>query len=231
MCQLISFFHRPDNGDISVAVLDDHSVTQKQLNLNENLWREGHYLPDGTIECRVIDADRKTQKECNERMRSRFPTFISFFNWCIEKTEQTEKFGGSLGLNGLTSAKFLTLPKTIGGYLGLDGLTSAKFLTLPKTIGGSLGLDGLTSAKFLTLPKTIRGSLYLWGLTSAKFLTLSKTIGGSLYLNGLTSAKFLTLPKTIGGYLGLNGDVRKEYEKNKAHQKRTHNTQSPKCKT
>jgi hypothetical protein len=30
MCQFISFFHRPDNGDIAVSVLDHHDATMKK---------------------------------------------------------------------------------------------------------------------------------------------------------------------------------------------------------
>jgi hypothetical protein len=120
VCQFISFFHRPDNGDISVKILDDHSGTKEKLNLDENLWREGHYLPDGTIECRVIDTDRVTEKDCNERMKGRFPTFISFANWCFGKNST---FTG-LDLSGLTSAAGLKLPSRIGGGLDLRGLTS-----------------------------------------------------------------------------------------------------------
>ena len=111
MCQFISFFHRPDNGDIAVAVLDGHSETQEKLKLNENIWREGHYLPNGDVECRVTDADKTTQEECNERLRSRFPTFLEFFVWCMKKTKQEEKYGGDLYLRGLTSAKGLVLPQ------------------------------------------------------------------------------------------------------------------------
>ena len=81
MCKMVSFWHNPINGDLAVYDLMNHSVTQKQLNLNEKVWREGHYLPDGTVECRVTDADRTTQEECNERLKNRFPTFMDFLNW------------------------------------------------------------------------------------------------------------------------------------------------------
>ena len=60
MCRLISFLHRPDNGDIAVYDLTSHSATQKKLNLSEPLWCEGHYLVNGEIVCRVMDKNRKT---------------------------------------------------------------------------------------------------------------------------------------------------------------------------
>ena len=134
MCQFISFHHRPDNGDIAVSVLDSHADTEKNLSLDLKLWREGHYLPDGNIECRVASDDRVTQEECNIRLKKRFPTFVKFFNWCMKETGQEEAFSGSLNLRGLTSAKGLVLPKSIGGWLNLRGLTSAKKAQVTKGI-------------------------------------------------------------------------------------------------
>ena len=96
-------------------------------------------MPNGEIELRVADKDRITQAECNERLKSQFPTFIDFLNWCFR---QDINIGGGLYLRGLTSAKGLVLPTTIGGWLDLSGLTSAKGLVLPTTIGGALYLRG-----------------------------------------------------------------------------------------
>src|SRR3990167_10199419 len=193
MCDFISLFHNPLNGDIEVADLNSHSVTEQQLKLNKAIWREGHYRPNGSVELRVESTDRQTQQECEDRFLARFPKFTDFFNWCLKETNQENIFRGSLDLRGLTSAKGLTLPKKVGGSLDLVGLTSAKGLTLPKKVGGYLDLRGLTSAKGLTLPKKVGGYLDLRGLTSAKGLTLPKKVGGYLYLRGLTSAKDLTL--------------------------------------
>ena len=61
--------------------------------------------------------------------------------------------GGSLSLDGLTSAKGLVLPKNISDSLYLDGLTSAKGLVFPENISGFLSLDGLTHAEKNTLQK------------------------------------------------------------------------------
>ena len=69
MCQFISFFHRPDNGDIVVNDLSSHSNTESKLKLNLNLWREGHYLPDGNIKCRVSNDDKHNQSYCNNKLK------------------------------------------------------------------------------------------------------------------------------------------------------------------
>ena len=98
--------------------MNSHSNTEQKLKLNLNIWREGHYLPNGKIELRVADKDRITQAECNERLKSQFPTFIDFLNWCFR---QDINIGGGLYLRGLTSAKGLVLPTTIGGGLYLRG--------------------------------------------------------------------------------------------------------------
>ena len=115
MCKMASFWHRPDNGDIAVYDLTSHSNTQKKLELNENLWREGHYLPTGEVECRVVESDRKTQDECNERLKSKYPTFIDFLKWAF-----TQEIGGGLDLSGC-ELKGITLPQTVGGGLHLRG--------------------------------------------------------------------------------------------------------------
>ncbi|MFZ2602518.1 MAG: hypothetical protein WAX79_00755, partial [Candidatus Omnitrophota bacterium] len=170
MCKFISFFHSPINGDVVVSDLESHGNTETALKLNNKIWREGHYLSNGEFELRLTADDRVDVIEYNAAFKNRFPTFLSFLNWALDKICVDGKYSDSLDLNGLTSAKDLVLPKTIGGSLGLNGLTSAKDLVLPKTIGGSLYLNGLTSAKDLVLPKTIGGSLDLNGLTSAKDL-------------------------------------------------------------
>ena len=161
MCRFASFLHNPITKEVVVHDLESHGNTEKALNLDVKIWREGHYLPDGEVELRLTSDDRVDKVEYLDSFKNRFPTFISFLNWSFEKVCKDGNYGGSLDLNGLTSAKGLVLPKTIGGWLDLNGLTSAKDLVLPKTIGGSLDLRGLTSAKGLVLPKTIGGWLDL----------------------------------------------------------------------
>ena len=147
MCEFASFFHNPLTGEIAVKDLDSHGNTEKKLNLDPKTWREGHYTPKEEITLRFTSEDRVDKTEYETAFKNRFPSFVSFFNWAIKEIGCSEKYGGSLNLNGLTSAKDLVLPKTIGGSLDLSGLTSAKDLVLPKTIGGSLDLRGLTSAE------------------------------------------------------------------------------------
>ncbi len=198
MCKMASFFHNPLTGEVVVKDLTSHGNTEKALNLNLNIWREGHYTPEGEIELRFNDTDRVDKVEYETAFKNRFPSFVSFLNFAFDVIGR-EYYNGSLSLNGLTSAKGLVLPKSIGGWLSLDGLTSAKGLVLPKSIGGSLYLNGLTSAKGLVLPKSIGGWLYLDGLTSAKGLVLPKSIGGSLSLDGLTSTEREEVFKKLQG--------------------------------
>ena len=166
MCKLASFWHNPNTGDIAVSVLDQHDATAKALKLNEKIWREGHYLPNGEIECRVAPEDHATQDECNARLKARFPTFIEFFNWALGEVCKDGVFSGALYLNSLTSAAGLKLPTEISGSLDLSSLTSAAGLKLPTEISGYLYLNSLTSAAGLKLP-TKCGALHLNSLTSA----------------------------------------------------------------
>ena len=85
-----------------------------------------------------------------------------------DEIEDRAVVNGDLDLNGLKSAKDLTLPTTINGTLYLEGLQSAEGLTLPQTITGDLKLRSLKSAEHLILPQTINGAIYLFGLTSAE---------------------------------------------------------------
>jgi hypothetical protein len=135
MCKMASFWHNPINGDVAVYDLCGHSETKEHLKLNENLWREGHYLPSGEIECRVTDVDRITMADCNERLRNRFPTFKEFLSWAL-----TQSVSGSLYLNGC-DLKGITLPQSVGGSLDLRGC-DLKGITLPQSVGGYLDLSG-----------------------------------------------------------------------------------------
>jgi len=104
---MASFWHNPINGDIAVYDLTSHSDTQEHLKLNEKVWREGHYLPSGEIECRLCDCDRIEQDEANERLRNQFPTFKDFIAWAF-----TQSIGGSLYLSGC-DLKGITLPDNL----------------------------------------------------------------------------------------------------------------------
>jgi len=158
MCRFISFFHNPINGDIAVYDLTSHSKTQEKLKLNEKIWREGHYIPkDNTIECRVTDSDRTSQEECNERLRSKYPTWKDFYKMAIKKDVV---YSESIDLRGCDSSG-VALPKTISYSLDLSGCDLSG-VALSKTIGGSFDLRGC-DLKGVTLPKTIGGWLDLRG--------------------------------------------------------------------
>ena len=135
MCKMASFWHNPNTGVIRIWDLTNHSETAEHLKLNEKYWREGHYLRDGTIECRTLAIDKYNQVYCNERLRERFSTFKLFLAWCF-----TQPLGGSLDLSGC-DVKGLKLPQRIGGSLYLRGC-DVKGLKLPQNISGSLNLSG-----------------------------------------------------------------------------------------
>jgi hypothetical protein len=125
MCQFISFFHQPGTDQVFVYDLEHHGDTEAKLPKGP-IWREGHYLPSGEIEARVAPEDHATAKECADKIRARFPTFVEFFNFCLREIGKEHKYAGDIDLRGLTSAQGLTLPKSIGGGLDLRGLTSAE---------------------------------------------------------------------------------------------------------
>ena len=142
MCKLASFlWHDGAVIEVAVADLQAHSDTQRITGKTEAMgWFEGHYTPEGELECRKPGG---RAKDAEAVLLQRWPRFVDFFSWAIKQEGVT--IGGGLSLNGLTSAQGLVLPKTIGGWLYLNGLTSAQGLVLPKTIGGGLSLNGLTS--------------------------------------------------------------------------------------
>ena len=186
---MASFFHNPINGDILVSDLSSHSETEEKLKLNLKVWDEGHYLPNGEIECRVKPDSKITQEECNERLKNKFPTFVSFFNWAVDNGAI---IGGSLDLSGC-DLKGIKLPDTVGGWLYLSGC-DLKGIKLPKTVGGSLDLSGC-DLKGIKLPKTVGGWLDLSGC-DLKGIKLPKTVGGSLYLKGC-DLKGIKLPENL----------------------------------
>ena len=140
MCRLASFvFKAVKSCPVKVWDISGHSETLSHFKLDDGTapggWREGHYLPDGTLECRVLDVDRITAAEAEASVRERWPDFMSFLNWAL-----TQPLPDNLNLSGLKSADSLKLPDTVGGYLDLRGLKSAVGLKLPDTVGGYLYL-------------------------------------------------------------------------------------------
>ena len=120
MCQFASFLHNPITGEIKVYDLTSHGDTEKELNLDPKIWREGHYLPNGEIELRLTDDDRVDRDEYLTSFKNRFPTFVSFLNWSFERVCKDGHYEGSLYLNSLTSAKGLVLPKSLGCRLAAE---------------------------------------------------------------------------------------------------------------
>lgn len=112
MCKLISYFTNPASEQVRVLKLDDHSGTAKELGLRDtekpNGWREGHYLPDGEVECRTLDVDKRTSSELVASVKARWPRFVDFLSWCLENGAEVPE---AMDLNGLKSAKHLVLPE------------------------------------------------------------------------------------------------------------------------
>lgn len=76
-------------------------------------------MPNGIFELRFNSEDRVDKLEYETAFHSRFPSFVSFFNWAMSEVAKNGIYSGSLDLSGLTSAKDLVLPKSIGGWLDL----------------------------------------------------------------------------------------------------------------
>jgi hypothetical protein len=207
VCKYASFFHNPHNNQVCVKVLDSHGETEKELNLNLKVWREGHYTPEGEVELRLTEDDRVDPVEYETAFRNRFPTFNSFIRWANTQDARVEV----LYLNNLTSVEGLDLPKSVK-WLYLNSLTSVEELDLPKSVEG-LYLDSLTSAKGLVLPESVKW-LYLNSLKSVEELDLPKSVR-VLSLDSLTSVEGLTLPESVKWlYLNsLKSDKKEELRK------------------
>ena len=135
MCQFISFFHRPDTGDIAVYDVTSHAKTEEHLSLNKNLWREGHWLPDGELVCRVLLEDKSTAEECADRMKDKYPAFIDFFEWIFDGTKKITASDPDITINlrGCDLSKLKTWPDKIGGSLYLSGCKIDK-KTIPENL-------------------------------------------------------------------------------------------------
>jgi hypothetical protein len=89
--KFISFYHRPDTGEIFIHDLFSHRNTRKYLE-NKGAWREANYLPDGTIWCHVEEGDIATVEECAEDIKKKYPSFQSFMSYCYHEIEHRENF-------------------------------------------------------------------------------------------------------------------------------------------
>jgi hypothetical protein len=189
MCKYASFFHNPHDNQVCVKVLDSHGETEKELNLNLEVWREGHYTPEGEVELRLTEDDRVDPVEYETAFRNRFPTFNSFIRWANTQNARVER----LSLDSLKSVEGLDLPKSVE-VLHLNSLTSVEGLDLPESVE-RLSLDSLTSVEGLALPESVEW-LSLNSLTSVEGLDLPKSVKW-LYLDSLTSVEGLDLPESV----------------------------------
>ena len=72
MCQYASFFHNPLTGEVQVSVLDSHGETEKKLNLDPEIWQDGHYLPNGEFQLRLTGDEKIDKVEYEEKFRNLF---------------------------------------------------------------------------------------------------------------------------------------------------------------
>jgi hypothetical protein len=88
MCRYISFFYSPgsDPINVQVACLYSHGETEEWLGLDPADSYEGHYLPDGIVECRLPEGCRSSISE--QAVRDRWPTFAEFETWAIAQTDE-----------------------------------------------------------------------------------------------------------------------------------------------
>ena len=196
MCKTASFLYKATSAGVEFAVWDlsSHSKTQTHFSANTEKcgWYEGHYTPNGEIECRTPgDRDKLSEAWIKEK----YPTFVAWFNaYC------PDSIPGSLDLRGC-DLKGIKLPSEIGGSLYLGGC-DLKGVEFPAKIGGWLDLRGC-DLKGIKLPSEIGGSLDLSGC-DLKGVEFPAKIGYSLDLSGC-DLKGIKLPAKIGGWLDLRG--------------------------
>jgi len=154
MCHFASFVYHPGTMAVRVAVLDEHEKTLTQLGLQDDrhggAWREGHYLPDETIQCRTLPGvDPVTSAEAEATIRERWPTFADFILWAYgEASELPTK----IDLSGYRTLK--ELPPLPASLTTLDcsrctGLTALDHLPASLTTLYCSRCTGLTALDHL----------------------------------------------------------------------------------
>ena len=156
MCRTASFLYKATSTGVEFAVWDLSSHSETQAHFPECTevrgWYEGHYTPDGCVECRTPEGQDVLSRTL---IKEEYPTFADWFNkFC------PDPLPGSLDLSGC-DLKGVKLPTKIGGRLYLNGC-DLKGVKLPTKIGGSLDLRGC-DLKGVKLPTKIGGWLYLNG--------------------------------------------------------------------
>jgi hypothetical protein len=114
MCRFASAFFSPDTMDVKVWDLNYHANTEEHLRLS-GTWREMHYEPNGSVECRVLPEDPITSAQAVDQIRKQWPRFVDFLSWAVANGAMV---GEILDLGSLTSAVGLTIPPGVT-YLDL----------------------------------------------------------------------------------------------------------------
>ena len=200
MYRFISFWHNPDTGDIKVSDLTSHSRTAEALGLDDKVWREGHYLPNGSVKCRVLDTDRKTSKECEDRLLSKWPTFIEFWEMCIEKGGEVNR---TIDLRDCPGLRVLPENLKVNGSLYLSGCPGLRALPENLTVKGTLYLNDCPALK--SLPENLKAgkTLYLRNCPALKSLPENLKVGAFLDLRGCMALKSLPENLKVGRHLIL----------------------------
>jgi hypothetical protein len=196
MCRTASFLYKNKSElEIRVYQLESHSETQSALKLTEAKgWYEGHYTPDGKVECRSPSGrDIFAEKE----LKRRYPTFNRFLKWALK---QKLNLDGNLDLTAadLSGIKF---PDTINGSLCVMDC-DLKGIKFPNDFKGNLYIY-YCDLKGIKLPSKIDGNFQFYGCTMKDVVKFPK-VKGCLDLRGcdLTGIK---LPSTLLGSLDLRG--------------------------
>ena len=149
MCKFISFFHHPLTGEILVSDLCSHGNTEAALNIDPSgPYREGHYLPDEEIECRVVADDGVSSDTCNKLLKSRFPNFIDFYTWCVKQDGVTST---SIDLSSLTE-----LPEGLRLPAGAETIDLSSLTAIPEGVKFPDGVKTLYLNSLTELPEGLR---------------------------------------------------------------------------
>ena len=84
MCRFASFKHNPKLVEVVVADWFSHGRTEKLTDKTEKTgWYDGHYLPNGTVECRIPDETGRDLVMA-DWVKRQWPTFVDFIAWAVK---------------------------------------------------------------------------------------------------------------------------------------------------
>ena len=149
MCRLASFLFQPRTMEVRVADLNSHERTHDILGLRDDgspsAWREGHYLPDGTVSCAVLDQDPVMAEQAASVITARWPTFERFFAWaCLTATH--------INASGCTSLTSIEAP--VATWLYASGCTALTSIEAPAA--QTLDVRGCAGLTDIRVPPTCR---------------------------------------------------------------------------